>query len=128
MSREVGSKQFNGNKLKTTFKEKPCQCYSIQLSEHFVGGEYACCVFPFKYGEITYNQCVNSGYTQPWCATEVDSNGNYLKWMHCDENCKIAYPVFGETTTSTTTTTTMTTTTTLKGKICISNFDLEIDF
>ena len=48
--------------------------------------------------------------------------------MHCDENCKIAYPVFGETTTSTTTTTTMTTTTTLKGKICISNFDLEIDF
>ena len=55
----------------------------------------------------------------------MDAHGNYVKWMHCNENCKIAYPVFGETTT---TTTTMTTTTTLNGNICISNFDLEIDF
>ena len=59
----------------------------------------------------------------------MDAHGNYVKWMHCNENCKIAYPVFGETTTTTTTTTTtMTTTTTLNGNICISNFDLEIDF
>ena len=27
---------------------------------------------------------------QPWCSTEVDSNGNYVKglWGYCDTECK----------------------------------------
>jgi len=48
-----------------------------------------CCVFPFKYNDITYNQCTNANHDQTWCATEVDAHGNYNgNWKDCDENCK----------------------------------------
>ena len=46
------------------------------------------CVFPFVYEEITYQKCTraeNNGV--PWCATEVDSDMNYLKWGNCGPNC-----------------------------------------
>ena len=44
-----------------------------------------CCVFPFIYGGITYNQCTYADWDQAWCATEVDAYGNYLGWNNCNE-------------------------------------------
>ena len=48
-----------------------------------------CCIFPFAYNNITYNQCTNADHNQTWCATEVDAYGNYFGiWKNCNENCK----------------------------------------
>ena len=57
-----------------------------------------CCIFPFAYNNITYNQCTNADHNQTWCATEVDADGNYFGiWKNCNENCKkgktTAFPI-----------------------------------
>ena len=50
------------------------------------------CVFPFNYGGTSYSKCSTQDNPEPWCATEVDANGNYEpgiygKWGNCDSNC-----------------------------------------
>lgn len=48
-----------------------------------------CCVFPFTYIGITYNECTNVDHNQGWCATKVDAEGKYYGfWKDCNENCK----------------------------------------
>ena len=45
------------------------------------------CHFPFKYDGKEYFSCttVADPSKRPWCAVEVDSNGNAGgKWGHCD--------------------------------------------
>ena len=49
------------------------------------------CKFPFKYKSKIYNGCVQSlDGNGPWCATEVDSDGKYIKnkWARCNQYCK----------------------------------------
>merc|ERR1712194_434898 len=44
------------------------------------------CVFPFIYEGVTYDSCTNVDHDEPWCSTEVDSNGEHsmLNWdMFC---------------------------------------------
>ena len=63
----------------------------MNLFGHFLGDDPTddCCVFPFTYNNITYNQCTNADHNQTWCATEVDADGNYYGiWKNCNENCK----------------------------------------
>ena len=45
---------------------------------------WGCCVFPFKYYGITYNECTYADHDQAWCATSVDDYGNYVSWNNCD--------------------------------------------
>ena len=49
------------------------------------------CVFPFTYGKKNlrkkYYHCTPVGHNQPWCATEVDANGNYIYGRY--KNCEI---------------------------------------
>ena len=64
----------------------------MNLSGLFLGDDHTddCCIFPFTYNNITYNQCTKTGHiNQTWCATEVDADGNYNgNWKNCNENCK----------------------------------------
>ena len=54
------------------------------------------CVFPFIYNGITYFGCTLEGNDQPWCSTEVDSDGNHVdgKWVNCDNCNKLNKVVF----------------------------------
>ena len=50
------------------------------------------CVFPFQYKGITYHKCTSiedEENGQPWCSTEVDSNGIYIEglWGYCNTEC-----------------------------------------
>jgi len=53
------------------------------------------CVFPFKYGRITYTTCSNKFKNKtnnlPWCSTKVDEKGKHVggggNWGNCDETC-----------------------------------------
>jgi len=38
------------------------------------------CVFPFKYGGLTYNECTNIDHTEPWCYTTETGS----RWAECD--------------------------------------------
>ena len=63
----------------------------MNLFGHFLGDDPTddCCVFPFTYDNITFNQCTKTDHNQTWCATEVDAYGNYNgNWKNCNENCK----------------------------------------
>ena len=56
---------------------------------NYLGDDHSddCCVFPFTYNDITYNQCTHY-HDQAWCATEVDADGNYNgNWKVCNKNC-----------------------------------------
>ena len=82
-------------------------------------GNTAACVFPFKYYDVEYNGCTNMGtggvgtWGDPWCATEVVSDGSFEinsgNWIACEEsettctNCS-AYPVCAESSSCTKTT------------------------
>ena len=44
------------------------------------------CVFPFKSGNITYNQCAY-GTHGSWCATEVAADRNKIQWGYCHMAC-----------------------------------------
>ena len=49
------------------------------------------CKFPFTYAGKRYNGCTTAGCTSgSWCATKVDSKGNYVKdnWARCNGYCK----------------------------------------
>ena len=49
------------------------------------------CVFPFLFGDFLHTTCTTiDGDSQPWCATEVDSNGeltNLSAWSYCAASC-----------------------------------------
>jgi len=49
------------------------------------------CIFPFVYKGETHNKCTTSGSDNgaPWCATEVDENGEVVrnKWEDCEAGC-----------------------------------------
>ena len=53
------------------------------------------CVFPFKYGKATHNECIwGEGSDQrdgdAWCPREVDNDSNAKDWYRCKSDCKIA--------------------------------------
>merc|ERR1711874_455598 len=68
------------------------------------------CVFPFRYNGVVYTSCTTEGQAQPWCATSLDTAGDFQDGQYgfCPSSC----PSTGTTTTTTPTTTTTTTTTT----------------
>ena len=43
------------------------------------------CVFPFLYAGTQYNTCTSLHWTSPWCATEVDTNGQMTSWEECED-------------------------------------------
>jgi len=47
------------------------------------------CVFPFKFGAVTFNSCTTAGGYAPWCSTKVDSNGVHVggNFGDCSANC-----------------------------------------
>ena len=44
------------------------------------------CVFPFKSGNITYNQCAY-GIHGSWCATQVAADRDKIQWGYCHTAC-----------------------------------------
>merc|ERR1711971_457267 len=54
------------------------------------------CIFPFKFGDITYNNCTtignDPGDTKAWCSTKVDNSGNHIggqgKYGFCEPKCQ----------------------------------------
>ena len=67
------------------------------------------CVYPFSYLGETYLQCTYvGGGGQSWCATSVNSYGNYVTWQYC-----------AETTTTTTTQSSQGTMKTLSHEDCV---------
>ena len=56
-------------------------------------GTVQSCVFPFKSDGRTHYGCAKSSYPKqdPWCATKVDSKGNFKKtdWARCNDYCPV---------------------------------------
>ena len=51
------------------------------------------CVFPFKYKDVTYNNCTSVDVFQPWCATDYDqSSEEILAWGLCLPDCPYIEP------------------------------------
>ena len=64
-----------------------------------------CCIFPFTYNGVSYNECINPVHTTAgppttagptgrldplgglWCATEINDDGSMKEWKNCDESC-----------------------------------------
>ena len=48
----------------------------------------AACIYPFKIGSITYNECTNrhEAFGQFWCSTKVEQDGAHVfgNWGFCD--------------------------------------------
>ena len=82
--------------------KKPGQGNVGYLVHHYIGllnninllflGTYgACCHFPFKYEGKKYDKCEKIDEPQPWCATLVDGDDNYIKGYYefcADASCK----------------------------------------
>ena len=47
------------------------------------------CIFPFNYKGRTYTDCTTKdAHGTYWCATEVNSNGDYYgRWGNCGSTC-----------------------------------------
>merc|ERR1719412_1825009 len=51
-------------------------------------GACGSCVFPFKYGNRQHDTCTTIDGDSPWCATQVDSDGNMVSYEYCqDASC-----------------------------------------
>ena len=50
------------------------------------------CVFPFRYQNQLYDQCISDDHSAPWCPTEVNKRLGYIngKWGICGQGCPIA--------------------------------------
>lgn len=50
------------------------------------------CVFPFTYGDTTYNGCTNQSHEKEWCATKTSSSGDYIsgEWGNCKSDCNLS--------------------------------------
>jgi len=55
------------------------------------------CIFPFKFGDITYNNCTTignePGNIKAWCSTKVDDSGKHIgngqgNWGDCEQYCQ----------------------------------------
>ena len=58
------------------------------------------CIFPWHYSGQWFAGCADpDNSNSPWCPTEINCDGTYIKWGYCDGSC------FTTTTTTTTTTT-----------------------
>ena len=53
----------------------------------------ALCVFPFRYKGVQYYTCPDVDDTEPWCATDVDTHGNFIQgfWGRC--NCDSKFKI-----------------------------------
>merc|ERR1711953_1270416 len=71
------------------------------------------CVFPFRHNGVVFTSCTTEGQAQPWCATSLDTAGDFQDGQYgfCPSSC----PSTGTTTTTTTITTTTTASTTTSG-------------
>ena len=68
-------------------RETVCEHQSCYTKE---GDE---CVFPFKYKDVTYNNCTSVDVYQPWCATNFDDNlEEILAWGLCLPDCPSMEP------------------------------------
>ena len=47
------------------------------------------CIFPFKYKHDEHHKCTINGGSTHWCATKVDSHGNFIdqEWGECESAC-----------------------------------------
>ena len=71
----------------TEDREAVCEHQSCYTKE---GDE---CVFPFKYKEVTYNNCTSVDVYQPWCATSFDETSEeILAWGLCLQDCPFLEP------------------------------------
>ena len=69
----------------------PTTCKANGKGKHFVKVNVQDCKFPFTYDGKRYNGCTTAGTKYgPWCATKLDSKGNYVKdnWARCNKHCK----------------------------------------
>ena len=109
-----------------SFSDEETACdYSSEDYEQCIALENGCktvdekpCIFPFMHRGKEVNNCISGiRRRQPWCPTEVDSNGVPVpgKWGTCDDQCPTSTTATTTTkrTTTTTTTTTRTTTSTI---------------
>ncbi len=63
-----------------------------EVSVFSTGNNCHMCVFPFFYHGMQYFDCTSALHSGPWCATQVDHEGNMvvgsLNWIDCDtESC-----------------------------------------
>ena len=67
----------------------PKQCQTVDGSSTGLP-----CQFPFKLWDISYEICVEYG-GQPACPTELDKDGNAIKYGFCGPNCPLpqGYPL-----------------------------------
>ena len=64
------------------------QCQILQNNCKTIEGTP--CIFPFTFRSQQYTYCISGRKRkQPWCPTEVDSNGNPVpgQWGECNEQC-----------------------------------------
>ena len=64
------------------------ECQLLQNKCKTVDGEP--CTFPFMFRSHEVKHCLSgTRRTQPWCPTEIDSNGGPVpgKWGVCNEHC-----------------------------------------
>ena len=73
------------------------------------------CVFPFSYLGVTYLTCSSVNSDQPWCATSVDTSGNYITWQYCEST----YGNSGDSGESSTESSTTSTQITFSGEYCV---------
>ena len=47
------------------------------------------CVFPFRYQNRMYHECVIEDHGSPWCPTEVNNHLGYVnrEWGICGQGC-----------------------------------------
>ena len=54
------------------------------------------CIFPFHYQGNTYFECTSDDHDKPWCAYEVDNDGNLVddEWENCYNSCDLGIITF----------------------------------
>ena len=63
----------------------------LQYSSSFRSGDTECCVFPFVYNGLEYDDCTTVGKTknlgayEPWCATSLKNGNKMDDWEYCKE-------------------------------------------
>ena len=73
------------------------------------------CVFPFSYLGVTYLECTSAQASQAWCATSVNSNGNYETWQYCESS----YGSSADSSESSSEASSTSTQTTFSGEYCV---------